>query len=110
MLPPDHFLRPLEAAGTSGAQKCRGSGAPNPNRHPNHPLCHAVCAAAILFEVVAKFCTMATNFLKFCRAGSDRVAFMVGVSRFGYATGMGSMKTESGGAAGNGLLVALAVN
>ena len=54
VLPPYHFLRPLEAAGTSEAQKCRGSDAPNPNRHSNQPLCHAVCAAAILFEVVAK--------------------------------------------------------
>ena len=63
--PPNHFLRPLEAAGTGGAQKCRGSSAPNPNWHLNHPLCHAVCAAAIVFDVVAKACTMATNFLNF---------------------------------------------
>ena len=53
---------------------------------------------------------MATNLLNFFSMGSDRVAFMVGVSRFGCAAGMDSMKTESGGAAGNGLLVALAVN
>ena len=53
---------------------------------------------------------MATNFLKFCRAGSDRVAFMVGVSRFGCAAAMGSLKIESGDAVGNGLLVALVVN
>ena len=81
MLPPNHFLRPLKAGGTSEAQKCRGSGAPNPNRHPNHPLCHAVCAAAIFFEVVATFCTMATNLLKFFSIGSDGVAFLVGASR-----------------------------
>ena len=80
MLPPNHFLRPLEAAGTGGAQKCRGSGAPNPNQHPNHPLCHAVCAAVIFFEVVEKFCTMATNLLKFFSIGSDGVAFLVGAS------------------------------
>ena len=108
--PLNQFSKPLETAGTGGAQKCRGSGAPNPNQHSNHPLCHAVCAAVILFEVVAKFCTMATNLLNFFSMGSDRVAFMMGVSRFGCAAGMGSMKTESGGAAGNGLLVALAVN
>ena len=29
-----------------------------------HPLCHAVCVAAIVFKVVAKACTVATNFLK----------------------------------------------
>ena len=107
---PNQFSKPLEAAGTGGAQKCRGPGAPNPNRHPNHQLCHAVYAVAILFEVVAKFYTMATNLLNFFSMGSDRVAFMVGVSWFGCAAGMGSMKIESRGAAGNGLLVALAVN
>ena len=53
---------------------------------------------------------MTTNLLNFFSMGSDRVAFMVGVSRFGYAAGIGSMKTESGGAVGNGSLVALAVN
>ena len=75
----NHFLSPLEAAGTSGAQKCRGSGAPKPNQHPNHPLCYAVCAAAIFFEVVEKACAMATNFLKFCSMGSTNgVAFVVG--------------------------------
>ena len=42
VLPPNHFLKPLEAAGTGGAQKCRGSGPPTPNRHPNKPLCHAM--------------------------------------------------------------------
>ena len=57
-----------------------GSGAPNPNRHPNQPLCHAVCAAAIFFEVVAKVCTMATNLLKFFNMGSDGLAFLVGAS------------------------------
>ena len=56
------------------AQKCRGSGAPNPNQ----PLCQATSAATIFFEVVAKVWTVATSFLRFCRAGSDGVAFMVG--------------------------------
>ena len=73
MLLPNQFFRPLEAAGTGRAQKGQGSGAPNPNRHPNHPLCHAVCAAAIFFEVMEKVCTKATNFLKYC-TGSDGLA------------------------------------
>ena len=78
MLPPNQFFRPLEAAGTGGAQKYRGSGAPNPNRHPNQPLCHAMRAAACVFDVVAKARTMATNFLIFCNTSSDGVAFLVG--------------------------------
>ena len=73
MLPPNQFFRPLEAVGIGGAQKCRGSGAPNPNRHLNHPLCHAVCAAAIVFDVVEKACAVATNLLKFC-TGCDGLA------------------------------------
>ena len=73
MLLPNQFFRPLEAAGTGGAQKSQGLGAPNPNRHPNHPLCHAVCAAAIFFEPMEKFCTKATNFLKYY-TGSDGLA------------------------------------
>ena len=98
MLPQNHFLRPLEAFGTSGAQKCQGSGAPNPNQHPNHPLCHAVCAAAIFFEVVAKLCTMATNLLKFFSIGSDGLdlALGAGAAGFGFAAGVGNMYTGSG--------------
>ena len=80
MLPPNHFLSPLEAAGTGGAQKCRGSGAPNPNQHPNQPLCHAIWAVAKVFDVVAKFYTVATNLLRFCSIGSDGVAFVLGAS------------------------------
>ena len=80
MLPQNQFFRPLEAVGTGGAQKCRGSGAPNPNWHPNQPLCHAVRAAAIFFEVVAKILTVATSFLKFFSIDSDGVAFLVGAS------------------------------
>ena len=34
--------------------------------------------AANVFDLVAKFCTVATNFLKFFSIGSDGVAFMVG--------------------------------
>ena len=68
------------AARTSEAHKYRGSGAPNPNRHPNHPLCHAVCVAAIFFEAVATFCIMTTNLFKFFSIGSDGVAFLVGAS------------------------------
>ena len=33
-----------------------------------------------VFDVVAKFCTVATNFLKFCIIGSDGVAFVLGAS------------------------------
>ena len=75
--PPNHFLRPLEAAGTGGAHKYRGSSAPNPNQHPNQPLCHAMSATAIVFDVVAKFCIEATNLLKFCMEGNDGVAFVL---------------------------------
>ena len=89
MLPLNHLSKPLEGAGTGGAQKCRGSGAPIPNRHPNHPLCHAVRAAAIFFEVVAKICTMATNLLKFFSIGSDGVAFIMGALGVDCAAGEG---------------------
>ena len=76
MLPPNHFLRHLEAAGTGGAQKCRGSGAPNRNRHPNQPPCHAMQAAARVFDVVEKFYTVATNFLKLLsQSSANWVAF-----------------------------------
>ena len=98
MLPPNHFLRPLEAVGTGGAQKCRGSGAPYPNWHPNQPLCHAVCAAAIVFDVVAKACTLATNFLNFFMAGSDGLDLALGAGAAGFevAAGVGSMYIGSG--------------
>ena len=105
--PPYHFPRPLEADGTGGAQKCRGSGAPNLNQHPNHPLCHAVCAAAIFFEIVAKFCTMATNLLKFFIIGSDGVAFIVGALGVDCAVEEGRILIWSvEGATGSGHLVA----
>ena len=111
MLPPNHFLRPLEAVGTGGAQKCRGSGAPNPSQHLNHPLCHAVCAAAIVFDVVAKTCTVATNFLNFCRTDSAiDVAFVVGVLGVGCVAGEGRIYTWSvEGGIGSGHLVDWAV-
>ena len=53
---------------------------------------------------------MATNFLKFCRAGSaNGVAFLLGASGVGYAAGR--IYTGSGeGASGSGLLVAWAVD
>ena len=88
-----------------------GLGAPNPNQHPNHPLCHAVCAAAIVFDVVAKACTVATNFLNFCRTSSAiDVAFVVGVLGVGRVTGEGRIYTWSvEGATGSGYLVAWAV-
>ena len=43
-----------------------------------------------------KVCTVATNFLKFCRTGSvNGVAFPVGASGVGYASGVGKMYTWS---------------
>ena len=70
----------------------------NSNQHPNHPLCHAVCATAIFFEVVAKLCTMATNLLKFFSIGSDGLDLALGASAagFGFAAGVGNMYTGSG--------------
>ena len=87
-----------------------GSGALIPNRYPNHPLCHAVCAAAIVFDVVAKACTVATNFLNFCRTGSAiDVAFVVGAALcWDWAAGRIYIWSVEG-ATGSGLLVAWAV-
>ena len=75
-----------------------GLGAPNTNRHPNQPLCHAMWAAARVFDVVEKFCTVATNLLKFCMAGSDGLdlALGAGAAGFEFAAGVGSMYTGSG--------------
>ena len=51
---------------------------------------------------------MATNFLKFCSIGSaSGVAFVVGVSGFECAAGVGRIYTSEG--QGSGLLVAWAV-
>ena len=49
---------------------------------------------ANVFDVVAKVCTLATNFLKFCSIGSDEVAFVVGVLGFECAAGVGKVYTE----------------
>ena len=50
---------------------------------------------------------MATNLLKFCMAGSDGLAFLVGASGVGCAACVGKMYTLSvEGATGSGLLVA----
>ena len=38
--------------------------------------------AANVFDVVAKVCTVTTNFLKFCRAGSARLALALAVGVF----------------------------
>ena len=90
--------------------ECRGSGAPNPNQHSNHLLCHVICVAAIGLDVVAKFCTVATNLLKFCMVDSDGLTFLVGASGVGCAACVGKMYTWSvEGATGSGLLVAWAV-
>ena len=53
---------------------------------------------------------MATNFLKFCRIGSDGVALALGVSGVGRASGIGIIYTWSvEGAIRSGHLVAWAV-
>ena len=72
-----------------------GSGAPNSNPHPNHPLCHAVCAVAIVFDVVAKACTVATILLKFCMAFSDGLDLPLGAgaSEVGCGVGEGRIYT-----------------
>ena len=59
--------------------------------------------ATNVFDVVAKFCIVDTNFLKFCRAGSANwVAFVVGVSGFKCVVGVGKIYTESIGDRGRG--------
>ena len=56
--------------------------------------------AANVFDVVAKVCTLATNVLKFYSIDSDEVAFVVGVSGFECAAGVGNVYTESIGGRG----------
>ena len=56
--------------------------------------------ATNVFDVAAKVCTLATNFLKFCSIGGDGVAFVVGVSGFECAVGVGKVYTKSIGARG----------
>ena len=105
MLPPNQFFKAFGGCWNWWSLwECRGSGASDPNQHPNYPLCHAMWAAAIVFDVVAKFCTVATNLLKFCMAGSDGLALALG------ASGVGRIYTWSvERATGSGLLVAWAV-
>ena len=68
----------------------------------NQPLCQAISVAVILFEVVAKVLILATNFLRFCRAGSvNGMTFAEGVSGVCCAvgriyTGFGSREGTSG--------------
>ena len=105
--PLNQFFNPFEVVGTDGAQKCRGSGAPNLNQHPNDPLCHAMCTAAIFFEVVAKALTVAINFLRLFKAGSARMDLVVGASEVGCGAGEDRIYTWSvEGATGSGHLVA----
>ena len=52
--------------------------------------------AVNVFDVVAKVWTVATSFLRFCRAGSDGVAFMVGALGVACGAGVGRMLTGSG--------------
>ena len=57
--------------------------------------------AANVFDVVEKVCTVATNFLKFCRASSvNWVSFVVGVSGFECVASVGKIYTESIGGRG----------
>ena len=72
-----------------------GSGASNLNRHPNHPLRHAICVAAIVFDIVAKDLTMATNFLRLFKVGSARLALVVGASEVGCGASEGRIYTWS---------------
>ena len=97
VLPPNKFSKPLEAAGTGEAHKCRGSGAPNLNQHPNQLLCHAMWATSYVFDVVAKTLPVATKFLIFC-ISSDGQAWVLGAGAagFGFAEGVGNMYTGSG--------------
>ena len=61
-------------------------------------------AAACVFDVVAKALTVATNFLRFCRASSvNGMAFAVGVSGVACDASIGKMLT------GSGLFLGLAV-
>ena len=56
---------------------------------------------------MAKACTLATNFLNFCMAGSDGLTFFVGASGVGCAAFVGKIYTSSvEGATGSGLFVA----
>ena len=76
-----------------------GFGCSNSEPAPNQPLCHAMWAASIVFYVVEKFCTKATNLLKFCLAGSDGLDLALGASAaagVGFAAGVANMYTGSG--------------
>ena len=64
---------------------------------PNQPLCHVVCVAAIVFEVVAKACIVATNFLKLCTGSADRLASVLPVlSSVNYVAGISRICNGSG--------------
>ena len=68
--------------------------------------------AANVFDVVAKVCIVTTNFLKFYRAGSARLALALtaGVLDVDCAVGEGRMYTGSGeDAAGSGLFLGWAM-
>ena len=54
--------------------------------------------AACVFDVVAKFCTEATNLLKFCMEDSDGLDLALGAGAAGFdvAAGVGSMYTSNG--------------
>ena len=57
-----------------------------------------------------KFCTEATNLLKFCMAGSDGLDLALGAGAIGFDFAVGSMYTWSvEGATGSGLFLSWAV-
>ena len=75
-------------------------------------MCHAVWEAANVFDVVEKVCTVTTNFLKFCRASSARLALALaaGVLDVDCVAGEGRIYTGSGeDAAGSGLFLGWAM-
>ena len=68
--------------------------------------------AANVFDVVAKDCIVTTNFLKFCRAGSARLAsaLAAGFLDVDCAAGEGRIYTRSGeDATGSGLFLGWAM-
>ena len=98
MLPPNHFLRPLKAIGTGGAQKCRVRVLQIRTSTRTNRCAMQYKHLLVFYDVVEKSCTLATNFLNFCMAGSDELDLALGAGAVGFefATGVGSMYTGSG--------------
>ena len=60
-----------------------GSGAPNQTGTQTNRCAMQCRQAACVFDVVTKFCTEATNLLKFCMAGSDGLDLALGAGGAG---------------------------